>query len=94
MVNGFGDDFDGCVEPVFKFSESVQHPQVRARDLVVSVPKLHGGSQKQIAFPIKFSTQPAEYQFAGVQTGTHTEEILSEVGYNQEKIGKLKGSIL
>lgn len=81
-----GDDFDGCVEPVLTFSESVYHPQIQARDLVVSVPKLNGGTQKQIAFPIKFSTQPAEYKYTGVQTGTHTEEILREAGYNQKKI--------
>lgn len=89
-----GDDFDGCVEPVLSFSESVQHPQIKAREMVVSVPKLQGESQQQIAFPIKFSTQQAEYQFAGVQTGTHTEEILVEAGFNQEQIEKLINNIL
>lgn len=84
-----GDDFDGCVEPVLKFSESVNHPQIKARNLVVSVPKGHSGSQKQIAFPIKFSTQPAEYRFAGVQTGTHSKEILKEAGFDSETIEKL-----
>ena len=81
-----GDDFDGCVEPVLKFSEAVNHPQIQERNLVVSVPKLQGGTQKQIAFPIKFSTQPAEYHFTGVQTGTHTEEILKEAGYDLQVI--------
>jgi crotonobetainyl-CoA:carnitine CoA-transferase CaiB-like acyl-CoA transferase len=81
-----GDHFDGCVEPVLTFSESVRHPQIKARELVVSVPRLHGGTQQQIAFPIKFSTQPAEYQFTGVETGKHTVEILKEAGFNQEMI--------
>ncbi len=82
-LEALGDDFDGCVEPVLKFSESVQHPQVRARELVVEVPKQDGGNQRQIALPIKFSTQPAEYKFAGVQTGTHSVEILKESGIDQ-----------
>ena len=81
-----GDDFDGCVEPVLKFSESVNHPQIKARDLVVSVPKSQGGTQKQIGFPIKFSTQPVEYHFTGVQTGTHSEEILIEAGFDSQAI--------
>ncbi|WKB36448.1 CaiB/BaiF CoA-transferase family protein [Terrilactibacillus sp. S3-3] len=84
-----GDDFDGCVEPVLDFSEAVNHPQMKARERIVSVPKLEGGSQKQIAFPIKFSTQPAEYRFAGVQTGKHSEDILKEAGYDQETIQAL-----
>lgn len=84
-----GDDFDGCVEPVLTFSESVQHPQIKARNLVVSVPKSEGGTQKQIAFPIKFSTQPAEYRFSGTQTGTHSEDILKEAGFDQETIDAL-----
>lgn len=84
-----GEDFDGCVEPVLKFSESVNHPQIKARKLVVSVPKSQGGTQKQIAFPIKFSTLPAEYHFTGVQTGTHSEEILKEAGYSSQAIDTL-----
>ncbi|WP_042355634.1 CaiB/BaiF CoA transferase family protein [Bacillus rubiinfantis] len=84
-----GDDFDGCVEPVLHFSEAVEHPHIKARELVVSVPKTEGGSQKQIAFPIKFSTQPAEYRFTGVQTGTHTKEILKEAGFTEEAINGL-----
>lgn len=84
-----GDDFDGCVEPVLNFSEAVNHPQMKARQRIVSVPKLQGGVQKQIAFPIKFSTQPAEYRFAGVQTGEHSEEILKQAGYDQETIRAL-----
>lgn len=84
-----GDEFDGCVEPVLKFSESVEHPQIKARGLVVSVPKSQGGIQKQIAFPIKFSTQPAEYHFTGVQTGTHSEDILKVAGFDQETINAL-----
>ncbi|AZU62239.1 CaiB/BaiF CoA transferase family protein [Neobacillus mesonae] len=84
-----GEDFDGCVEPVLRFSESVEHPQIKAREMVVSVPKAEGGSQQQIAFPIKFSSQPAQYRFAGVQTGEHSEELLKEAGYNMETIQAL-----
>lgn len=85
-VTVLGADFDSCIEPVLNLSETIEHSQIKARDMVVSVPKFQGGAQKQIAFPIKFSNMPAEYRFAGVQTGTHSEEILIEAGYEQEKI--------
>lgn len=84
-----GDNFDGCIEPVLQFSESVSHPQIEARKLVITIPKLDGGTQQQIAFPIKFSTQPAEYNFAGVQTGTHTVEVLEDLGIDAETINRL-----
>ena len=84
-----GDDFDGCVEPVLNFSESVNHPQIKARNMVVSVPSLQGGTQNQIAFPIKFSTQPAVYRFAAVQTGEHSQDIMREIGFDQESIKAL-----
>ena len=84
-----GDDFNGCIEPVLHFSESVNHPQMKAREMVVSIPKKQGGMQKQIAFPIKFSSEPAVYQFTGVQTGYHSQEILAEFGFDEETINKL-----
>lgn len=84
-----GDDFDGCVEPVLHFSESVNHPQIKDREMVVSIPKNQGGVQKQIAFPIKFSNEQAEYRFSGVPTGYHSQEILEELGYDKEMILQL-----
>lgn len=82
-------DFDGCIEPVLSFSEAVNHPQLKAREMVVSVPKKNGGTQRQIAFPIKFSTEQAQYHFAGVQTGIDSEEILKEMGLTEEAIHAL-----
>lgn len=79
-------DFDGCIEPVLSFAEAVNHPQLKAREMIVSVPKKNGGTQHQIAFPIKFSTEQAQYQFTGVQTGNDTEEILKEIGLTEEAI--------
>lgn len=79
-------DFDGCIEPVLSFSEAANHPQLEAREMIVTVPKKDGGTQHQIAFPIKFSTEQAQYLFAGVQTGNDSEEILKEIGLTEEAI--------
>ena len=57
--------------------------------MVISVPNQKGGTQKQNAIPIKFSTQLPEYRFVGVQTGSHSDNILKEIGFNQESIQSL-----
>lgn len=88
-ISILGDDFDGCVEPVLSFSEAVQHPQIKARNMVTSIPKNEGGDQQQIAFPIKFSASEPEYRFAGVSTGQHTSEILSKLGFDFKEIQSL-----
>jgi alpha-methylacyl-CoA racemase len=77
----FNDQFDGCVEPVLTFAEATEHPQIKAREMIVEVPNENGTMQKQIAFPIKFSTNPAVYRQTGGQVGEHNEAILREYGY-------------
>ncbi|MCM3359480.1 CaiB/BaiF CoA-transferase family protein [Psychrobacillus sp. MER TA 171] len=88
-ISILGDDFDGCVEPVLSISETVQHPQILARNMVTTVPKSEGGEQQQIAFPIKFSASRPEYRFAGVSTGKHTQEILKSLGMDLPEIQSL-----
>ncbi|MER2262409.1 MAG: CaiB/BaiF CoA-transferase family protein [Psychrobacillus sp.] len=85
-ISILGNDFDGCVEPVLSFSEAVLHPQIQARNMVTAVPKIEGGEQEQIAFPIKFSASMPEYRFTGVSTGQHTSEILSSLGFDLPEI--------
>ena len=46
---------DACVEPLLPLSEALEHPQLQARGLVARVPLADGGSQAQMACPIKFS---------------------------------------
>lgn len=86
----FGEDFNGCVEPVLDFEEACQHPQIVARDLLVDVPKTDGTVQKQIGTAIKFQHIDPIYQFVGAKLGEHTEEILFKFGYTNEKIEQLK----
>jgi crotonobetainyl-CoA:carnitine CoA-transferase CaiB-like acyl-CoA transferase len=71
------DRYDACVEPVLTVDDVEHQPQVLARNLVVSVPNVTTGAQKQIACPIRFSNSEAEYRFTGAPTGWHTDEVLS-----------------
>ncbi|MDK8464937.1 CaiB/BaiF CoA-transferase family protein [Marinobacter sp. SS13-12] len=44
---------DACVEPVLTVSEAAEHPQLKARGMVVEVDRGDGVMQKQIGSPIK-----------------------------------------
>ena len=47
-------DQDACVEPVRTISEAAEHPQLKARGMVVEVDRGDGRRQYQIGLPVKF----------------------------------------
>jgi len=77
---------DACVEPVLTLSEVLNDRQARERSLVVEVDLPTGGTVRQIAHPIKFSETPQEYRGAGIPAGTHTREVMRELGYTDFEI--------
>lgn len=80
------DVLDACVEPVLTLEEAANHPHTKARGLIVDVPKPNGGTQRQIAFPVKFSKSEPRYDHIGSEMGDHTEEVLREAGYSDAEI--------
>ncbi|HEX7811097.1 MAG TPA: CoA transferase, partial [Burkholderiales bacterium] len=78
---------DCCVTPVLKLEESLEDPQLRAREMVV-----REGGALQFAPPLKMS----EYEFAverrAPAAGEHTDEILREAGYSSAEIETLRGA--
>ena len=85
-------DIDACVEPVPTLSEALDHPQVKARELVVEVP-FKEGKEKQPAFPVKFSDFTPEYAFGAAGIGEHTRTILEENGFSEDEILTIEQSI-
>lgn len=83
---------DSCTEPVLTFSEACEHPQIRARGMLVDVPKPNGGTQKQIASAIRFSKTRPRYDGIGALLGAHTDEILAAAGYTAEQLAALRKS--
>jgi len=88
----FFDDKDACIEPVHTLSEACKNPQLVAREMMVDVPLKQGGSQRQIASPIKLSNSPATYQHTGGPLGEHNEEILQALNLSEQEITELKNS--
>ena len=83
---------DACVEPVLSLSEAVEHPQLKARELVSQVPRGDGSTQAQLACPLKFSDGLPEPRHIGVAVGAHSDEVLVELGVSAQRIAELRGA--
>ncbi|WP_419735346.1 CaiB/BaiF CoA transferase family protein [Pseudomonas sp. COR18] len=81
---------DACVEPVLDLPEAVEHPQLKARGAVVQVPRGEGGSQAQMACPLKFSQGLPQPRHIGAGVGEHGDEVLRGLGYSDERIVALR----
>jgi crotonobetainyl-CoA:carnitine CoA-transferase CaiB-like acyl-CoA transferase len=77
---------DACVEPVLTIKEALEDEQIQYREMVVDVDLPQGGSVSQPALPIKFSTYQPEYKTIGLPAGTHTKEVMQELGFTIDQI--------
>ena len=87
---GVFDQRDACVEPVLSLSEALNNPHTKERNMVVELDLPWGGRMQQIANPIKFSKTHQKYEKAGVPAGTHTKEVLCELGYADGEIDEFE----
>ncbi|MGW8465305.1 CaiB/BaiF CoA transferase family protein [Pseudomonas sp. CLCA07] len=83
-------ELDACVEPVLSLSEAIEHPQLKARELVTEVPRGDGSTQAQMACPLKFSDGLPEPRHIGAALGQHTDQVLGELGFSAQRIEELR----
>jgi crotonobetainyl-CoA:carnitine CoA-transferase CaiB-like acyl-CoA transferase len=72
--------------PVYSVAETLAHPQVQAREMVVERPHPKVGTVKMTGVPVKLSDTPGEAGDAPPLLGQHTDDVLKELGYSAEDI--------
>ena len=81
---------DICVGKVYDLDETATDPHLRARDMIVETDHPEAGPVKQVGISVKLSDTPGQIRFLAAPLGTHTEEILTGLGYTPEKIAQLR----
>ena len=75
--------------PVLSIGQMLEHPQTRARDMVLSTRHSTLGDTETLGFPVKFSKTPASIKAGAPTLGEHTVEVLLDLGYSQAAIERL-----
>jgi crotonobetainyl-CoA:carnitine CoA-transferase CaiB-like acyl-CoA transferase len=86
------DVFDAAgvpVGPVHSIGEALEHPQTRARDMVVDLDHPQAGATKALGCPVHFSRTPTRITRPAPLLGEHTRELLREYDYSDAEIDRL-----
>ena len=76
--------------PVHTIGEALEHPQTRARDMVVDLVHPQAGATRALGCPIHFSETPPQVRRPAPMLGEHTREVLLEYGYSDAEIDALQ----
>jgi crotonobetainyl-CoA:carnitine CoA-transferase CaiB-like acyl-CoA transferase len=73
-----------------KYDQVFDDPHLRARGFFKDAPHAKLGSVRQIGSPMRLSETPAQMVRAGPLLGEHSAQVLEEVGYSLDEIGRLE----
>ena len=75
---------------MLKIAEMHRHEQTQAREMVTEVEHPHEGKVETIGLPIKLSETPGGVHRPSPFFGEHTQEVLMELGYDENSIRALE----
>ena len=75
--------------PVLTRAQMINHPQVEASAMVIEYDHPEAGRLRQSRPAAKFESTPTEIKHGAPALGTHTREVLAEVGYSDTEIDAL-----
>jgi alpha-methylacyl-CoA racemase len=87
----FGAEHDCCLEPVLELDEALESELVRAREMVVELGQ-PGALRpvRQLGVPVKLGRTPGCPHAPGPGLGEHTHAVMSELGYDEDRIVELE----
>ncbi|MBN2028020.1 MAG: CoA transferase [Actinobacteria bacterium] len=83
-------DEDVCAAPVNDIEEAERDPHLREREMFLELEHEKFGKITQAGISMKLTGTPGRFRDFGASPGQHTDEILEELGYSEEEIGKLR----
>ncbi len=75
--------------PIHTLGQALAHPQVQARAIVSETLHPALGRVQNIGHPVQFQHQPRTASRPAPLLGEHTQEILQQMGYDQQRISDL-----
>jgi crotonobetainyl-CoA:carnitine CoA-transferase CaiB-like acyl-CoA transferase len=76
--------------PINSVAEVFEDPQVQHRGMFMELPHPCGVKVPQVASPMRFSEAPVSYRSAPPTLGQHSDDILHAMGYEPERIVRLR----
>lgn len=78
--------------PINTMDRVFQNPQLKAREMIVSMEHPQAGAIKLVGSPLKLSRTSVKMERHPPIAGEHTDEILQQAGFSIEKIEQFKKS--
>jgi CoA:oxalate CoA-transferase len=75
---------------VMNLAEVFSDPQVLTQEMVLEVEHPGHGPVRMTGFPVKLGATPARIRRPAPQLGEHTDAVLKELGYTQDRIVELR----
>jgi crotonobetainyl-CoA:carnitine CoA-transferase CaiB-like acyl-CoA transferase len=75
--------------PVYTYDQALNDPHFLARDMILDIKHPILGEMKTIGFPVKYSGTPLSIRMPAPWLGQHTNEVLTELGLQEEEIKEL-----
>lgn len=76
--------------PVNNILQSLESPQVKAREMIQEIVHPTIGKLKMLGFPMKLSATPGSIELPPPLLGQHTDEIMRDIGFTDQEITDMK----
>lgn len=81
---------DVCVGKVYDVPEVFEDPQVKHRQMALTLEHPEAGTVTQAGIPIKLSETPGGFRSFAPSIGAHVDETLRQAGYSTDEIAALR----